>query len=54
MEEANEEAVHKGRCDTELPTTNRLGREDCCSCDCMPRLMNSSAKLTEDITEGCC
>ena len=23
MEEANEEAVHKGRCDTELPTTNR-------------------------------
>merc|ERR1711957_279350 len=55
MEEANEEADHKGWCDTELSTNEQTRKEKTESVETLhaeiDQLEASVAKLTEDITE---
>jgi len=55
MEEANEEAEHKGWCDTELSTNEQTRKEKTQSVETLhaqiDQLEASIAKLTEDITE---
>merc|ERR1711871_1624281 len=55
MEEANEEAEHKGWCDTELSTNEQTRKEKTVAVEGLTsdidELQASIAKLTEDITE---
>jgi len=55
MEEANEEAEHKGWCDTELSTNEQTRKEKTEAVETLhaeiDQLESSIAKLTEDITE---
>merc|ERR1719440_613942 len=55
MEEANEEAEHKGWCDTELSTNEQTRKEKTEAVDLLhaeiDQLEASIAKLTEDLTE---
>jgi len=55
MEEANEEAEHKGWCDTELSTNEQTRKEKTAAVETLhaeiDQLEASIAKLTEDITE---
>merc|ERR550539_849680 len=55
MEEANEEAEHKGWCDTELSTNEQTRKEKTSAVEMLhaeiDQLEASIAKLTEDITE---
>merc|ERR1719478_446928 len=55
MEEANEEAEHKGWCDTELSTNEQTRKEKTAAVETLhaeiDELEASIAKLTEDITE---
>merc|ERR1719230_1388733 len=55
MEEANEEAEHKGWCDTELSTNEQTRKEKTTAVETLhaeiDELEASIAKLTEDITE---
>merc|ERR1712028_18578 len=55
MEEANEEAEHKGWCDTELSTNEQTRKEKTEAVETLhaeiDQLQASIAKLTEDITE---
>merc|ERR1719191_678856 len=55
MEEANEEAEHKGWCDTELSTNEQTRKEKTEAVETLhaeiDELEASIAKLTEDITE---
>merc|ERR1719277_2376998 len=55
MEEANEEAEHKGWCDTELATNEQTRKEKTASVETLhaeiDELQASIAKLTEDISE---
>merc|ERR1719168_487028 len=55
MEEANEEAEHKGWCDTELSTNEQTRKEKTEAVESLhaeiDQLEASTAKLTEDITE---
>merc|ERR1740117_252906 len=55
MEEANEEAEHKGWCDTELSTNEQTRKEKTQAVEQLhaeiDQLEASIAKLTEDITE---
>ncbi len=55
MEEANEEAEHKGWCDTELSTNEQTRKEKTEAVETLhaeiDQLEASIAKLTEDITE---
>merc|ERR1719181_1224068 len=55
MEEANEEAEHKGWCDTELSTNEQTRKEKTEGVETLraeiDELQASIAKLTEDITE---
>merc|ERR1712007_253462 len=55
MEEANEEAEHKGWCDTELSTNEQTRKEKTDAVETLhaeiDQLEASIAKLTEDITE---
>merc|ERR1719346_801134 len=50
MEEANEEAEHKGRCDTELSTKEKTEAVETLHAE-IDQLEASIAKLTEDIGE---
>merc|ERR1719174_1026104 len=55
MEEANEEAEHKGWCDTELSTNEQTRKEKTSAVETLhaeiDELEASLAKLTEDITD---
>merc|ERR1719284_2296924 len=55
MEEANEEAEHKGWCDTELSTNEQTRKEKTEAVETLhaeiDELQSSIAKLTEDISE---
>merc|ERR1719502_612594 len=55
MEEANEEAEHKGWCDTELSTNEQTRKEKTAAVETLhaeiDELSASSAKLTQDITD---
>jgi len=55
MEEANEEAAHKGRCDTELATNEKTRKEKTDAVETLQseidELTASIAKLTEEITD---
>merc|ERR1711966_110394 len=55
MEEANEEAEHKGWCDTELSTNEQTRKEKTAAVETLhseiDELEASLAKLTEDITD---
>merc|ERR1719401_1029864 len=55
MEEANEEAEHKGWCDTELSTNEQTRKEKTAAVETLhaeiDQLEASIAKLTEDITD---
>jgi len=55
MEEANEEAEHKGWCDTELSTNEQTRKEKTAAVETLhaeiDQLESSLAKLTEDITD---
>merc|ERR1719230_1217361 len=55
MEEANEEAEHKGWCDTELSTNEQTRKEKTTAVETLhseiDELEASIAKLTEDITD---
>merc|ERR1719420_1311091 len=55
MEEANEEATHKGWCDTELSTNEQTRKEKTGSVETLhaeiDQLEASIAKLTEDVSE---
>merc|ERR1719291_622138 len=55
MEEANDEAEHKGWCDTELSTNEQTRKEKTAAVEMLraeiDELETSIAKLTEDITD---
>merc|ERR550537_1480594 len=55
MEEANEEAEHKGWCDTELSTNEQTRKEKTAGVETLnaeiDELNASNAKLTEEITQ---